>query len=59
MKDKIGGDSDVPLSPVSLLTRWDSWFHSVIHHARYINNYSEVLEAELQISDEINALTKK
>lgn len=55
MKNKIGGDNDVPLSPVPL-TRWDSWFHSVIHHARYINHYSEFLEAEMQISDEINAL---
>jgi len=34
LAEKTGTD-DVPLPPVPVVTRWNSWFKTVIHHAKY------------------------
>jgi len=42
---------DVPLPPTPVVTRWNSWFQTVFHHAKYIDHYSDFVTAELQISE--------
>lgn len=49
-------NAEVPLPPVPVVTRWNSWFNAVAHHTKYINHYKEFIEAELEISAPTNAL---
>ena len=62
-KEYIGEKTDVepeqvPLPPVPVLTRWNSWFYAVEHHAKYIGYYASFIEAELEQSATTNALTQ-
>lgn len=57
--DKTNAEPEqVPLPPVPVLTRWNSWFNAVSHHAKYIDNYAGFIEAELEQSAVTNALTE-
>jgi len=56
LADKTG--TDVPLPPVPIVTRWNSWFRTVIHHAKYIAFYKDFTAEEMDIGDATNALTE-
>jgi hypothetical protein len=45
------------LPPVPVITRWNSWFKTAIHHTEYIDFYGEFVSAELKIG-ESQALTE-
>lgn len=57
LAEKTGTD-DVPLPPVPVVTRWNSWFKTVIHHAKYIAFYKDFVDEELDIGEATNALTE-
>jgi len=57
LAEKTGTD-DVPLPPVPVVTRWNSWFKTVIHHAKYIAFYKDYVDEELDIGEATNALTE-
>lgn len=48
--------TQVSLPPVPVVTRWNSWFKAVSHHAKYIDHYQHFIEAELEMSAPSNAL---
>ncbi|KAL9698916.1 hypothetical protein quinque_002357 [Culex quinquefasciatus] len=48
--------SEVPLPPVPVVTRWNSWFRAVAHHAKYVEHYKKFIEAELLVSAPTSAL---
>lgn len=54
----IGGkcNAEIPLPPVPVVTRWNSWFGAVAHHVKYVDYYREFIEAELEVSAPTNAL---
>jgi hypothetical protein len=54
---RVSADN-VPLPPVPVVTRWNSWFKTVSHHANYIEYYRGFVERELQVSAATNALTE-
>ena len=56
LAEKTG--TDVPLPPVPIGTRWNSWFKTVIHHANYVAFYKDFIAEELDIGDATNALTE-
>ena len=56
LAEKTG--TDVPLPPVPIVTRWNSWFKTVIHHANYVAFYKDFIAEELDIRDATNALTE-
>lgn len=57
LQNKTGEDT-VPLPPVPVVTRWNSWFKTVKHHAQYVQHYKSFIEKELEISPSTNALTE-
>ncbi|XP_052562030.1 uncharacterized protein LOC120427632 isoform X1 [Culex pipiens pallens] len=48
--------SEVPLPPVPVVTRWNSWFRAVAHHAKYVEHFKKFIEAELLVSAPTSAL---
>jgi hypothetical protein len=59
LADKLHISADsVPLPPVPVITRWNSWFNTVAHHAKYVAHYPEFIDAEIEQSTETNALTE-
>ena len=57
--ERITADSDnVPLPPVPVVTRWNSWFNAVVHHAKYIDHYHGFIDNEVKLSASSNALTE-
>ena len=43
--------TEVPLPPVPVVTRWNSWFQTVFHHAKYVQFYKDFVAEELEIGD--------
>jgi hypothetical protein len=57
--ERMNVDSNnVPLPPVPVVTRWNSWFTTVVHHSKYIEHYRGFIDNELEVSASSNALTE-
>lgn len=59
MAELTGVEKDkVPLPPVPVITRWNSWLNAVAYHAEYVNHYQNFIGNELEISAATNALNE-
>lgn len=48
----------VPLPPVPVVTRWNSWLNAVTYHAKYVTHYEAFIDKELEVSTATNALNE-
>ena len=48
----------IALPPTPVVTRWNSWFRTVVHHAKYAKHYRGFVAKELEDSSATNALTE-
>lgn len=56
--EEVTGESSVSLPPVPVVTRWNSWFNTVSHHAKYVQHYKAFIDNEIELSTSTNALTE-